>query len=258
VTRLRRQVATSLVERVTQEIKSSILSGALRPGQQISLPELCLELDVSHIPVREALRRLDGDGLVMLRPSKSAIITPLSLSELDEVYRLRLSIEADLAARSAPSYTSEQLDTADGLLEEMRSMGRGSRGLVGADAHARLHKVLLTPAAGPVSAGVLQRLWDVGERYTSLVYDVRPTSTDDVYRRHLDLVTIARTRNGSKIRKAIVEHLTESEQYMTECLTPLLSAAGEVAAIRSPRENGNLARDNGAKGTAGRESIGDV
>jgi DNA-binding GntR family transcriptional regulator len=230
--RLKPQAATSLVEQVTQEIKASILAGTLPPGEQFTIADLCAELDVSHIPVREALRRLEADGLVHLRPSKSAIVTPLSLEELDEVYRLRLSIESDLAARSAPSYTPEQMEEADQLLEKLRASGRGSQGLVGAETHARLHEVLLRPAAGPISISMLNRLWDVAERYITLVYDVQPIDVDELYRRHFELVTVARSRKGPAIRKAIIEHLTASQTYMSAYLTPQLLMGGHASVAR--------------------------
>ena len=117
--RLSPQTAPSLVERIVREIKSSIVAGDLRPGEQFSIGELSAEMDVSHIPVREALRRLEADGLVMLRPGRRAIVTPLSLEELMEVYRLRMLIEADLAGRSARHYTDEQLQRAARACERL-------------------------------------------------------------------------------------------------------------------------------------------
>lgn len=225
--RLKPQVATSLVERVTQEIKASILSGELKPGQQFSIAELCAELDVSHIPVREALRSLEAEHLVVLRPSRSAIVTPLSLDELGEVYRLRLVIEPDLAARSVPLYRPEDLEVAETYLEEMRSAERGSRGLVGAEAHAHFHRQLLRPAAGPVGSSVLQRLWDISERYLSLVYDVQPASPEEFYQDHLELLQIARAGDGQRLRAALTEHIRGSQERMTTSLSPILSGTGE-------------------------------
>ena len=58
--------------------------------------ELCEQFDVSHIPVREALRRLESEGLVSLRPGRSALVASLSAEDLADIYRLRKLIEGDL------------------------------------------------------------------------------------------------------------------------------------------------------------------
>lgn len=220
------------MERVTDEIKASILVGTLQPGQQFSIAELCQELDVSHIPVREALRQLEADGLVILRQNKSGIVAPLSLAEVEEVYRLRMLIEPDLAARSAPDYTDRQLHQMKQLVEELRATGRGSRGLVKTETHAKFHRLLLMPGAGPVSTTILRRLWDVAARYMSLVYDVWPVADRELYTNHLELVKVARTRSGPNMRKALRKHLNESWRHMTEFASPLLSADDGASPVK--------------------------
>ena len=221
--RLRPQPATSLVDRVTHEIKQSILAGGLRPGEQFSIAELSEELDVSHIPVREALRRLEGDGLMVLRPGKSAIVTPLSIEELKETYTLRILLEPDLAGRSAPQYTTEQLELLEQLCEAFRTNRPPE------DPHRRFHELLVTPASGPHATVILRRLWDAADRYVSLVYDGRPVSADEPYRRHRLLVEAAKRKRGPGMRKVLAEHLSWSEDYMLSSLPALISADGADA-----------------------------
>jgi DNA-binding GntR family transcriptional regulator len=225
VARLRPQTTPSLVDLIAQEIKGSILSGTLRPGEPFSITELATELDVSHIPVREALRRLESDGLVQLRPSRSAIVTPLSLEELEEIYRLRLAIETDLAARSARSYTDQQLELAANLCEELRAVGHGLRASDALEraVHHRLHETLLQPAAGPRASRIMWQLWEGADRYIGLVYDGRPIPADEPYRRHMELVEAAKQKRAAVMRQAISRHLNESLAYMMDVLTGLLS-----------------------------------
>ena len=79
----------SLVDRVTDELHRAILNGDIQPGSAVSIVELCEQFDVSHIPVREALRRLESEGLVSLRPGRSALVASLSPEDLADIYRLR-------------------------------------------------------------------------------------------------------------------------------------------------------------------------
>jgi DNA-binding GntR family transcriptional regulator len=223
-----------LVERITTEIKSSIVSGDLRPGEQFAIGELSTQLGVSHIPVREALRRLEADGLITLRPGRSAIVTPLSLEELVEVYRLRLALEPDLASRSARSYTDEQLATAASACERLRMADpNGGGNLRDREAHHLLHLTLLSPAAGPHSSRAVQRLMDVSDRYIGLIYDARPVAFDEPYRRHRELVEAAELRNPAAMKKALVAHLSENLEYMETWLTPHLEAGTDVKRSRA-------------------------
>ena len=79
----------SVADQVMTELRRSILSGALEPGREFSLRELAEMLQVSIIPVREALRSLENQGLVQMRPGRSAVVAPLDLDELQSIYRLR-------------------------------------------------------------------------------------------------------------------------------------------------------------------------
>src|SRR6202012_921096 len=104
------------------ELRRSILSGALSPERELSLRELAEMLGVSIIPVREALRSLESEGLVLTRPGRSARVAPLDLEELQSIYRLRRRLEPEIAQRSCRLLTVAELDR----LEE-QAIGFGRR-----------------------------------------------------------------------------------------------------------------------------------
>ena len=83
----------SAVDRVTAEVRRLVLNGSMAPGSSFSIADLSDRLRVSAIPVREALRRLDAQGLILLRPGRSAIVNPLDVDELRGIYRLRRAID---------------------------------------------------------------------------------------------------------------------------------------------------------------------
>src|SRR6478735_9138438 len=91
---------SSAVDLVTAEIRRAVLTGALAAGQQFSIRDLAAQLGVSHIPIREALRRLESQGLVILRQARSAEVASLTTADLEAIYRLRYLIEPPLAAAS--------------------------------------------------------------------------------------------------------------------------------------------------------------
>jgi DNA-binding GntR family transcriptional regulator len=159
----------SASDRVTEELRASILAGRLRPGQEFSLRQIAAELGVSFIPVREALRSLEAEGLLYTRKGRSAVVTPLTHEELDGAFRLRRQIEPELAAAAAPLHQPKQLDQlAESLLACQDSH-------TSADQHASVHIEvqlnLLRPAATPIDERLIVSLIHVTSRYSRVAYE---------------------------------------------------------------------------------------
>ncbi|MHC8562133.1 GntR family transcriptional regulator [Streptomyces albidoflavus] len=146
--------ARSVVEQATQALRRAILTGALAPGAEYSLRELAGMLDISFIPIREALRSLESEGLVIMRPGRSAVVAPLDLDDLRGIYRLRRTLEPEIAARSCLLLSEAELD---GLAE--RAAEFGAAGPAGHDDHHAFHLALLAPAATTWDIRVLTTLW---------------------------------------------------------------------------------------------------
>ncbi|MGQ4485170.1 GntR family transcriptional regulator [Streptomyces sp. 372A] len=91
----------SHADRVERTIRAGILSGAHPPGSRLRERELSESLGVSRIPVREALTRLTGEGLVVMSPRRGASVRDLSLRDVAELFDLRLSLEVFAARRAA-------------------------------------------------------------------------------------------------------------------------------------------------------------
>ena len=159
----------SAVDRVTAWVRRSVLNGTMAPGSSFSITDLSEQLGVSAIPVREALRRLDAQGLILLRPGRSAIVNPLDVTELRGIYRLRRRIEPDLAARSCNVLESSDRDHLDSLLEAYGQPRNDAEELW--RIHHDLHLALLQPAASAWDLRILSQLWHAGDRYTRIVFE---------------------------------------------------------------------------------------
>ena len=101
-----------------QAIRERILSGAYAEGDPLRQDAIAAELGVSRIPVREALRQLEAEGLVTFSPHRGAVVSTLSLEEIEELFELRADIECELLRRAMPNTGDEQLTRANDLLDE--------------------------------------------------------------------------------------------------------------------------------------------
>ena len=218
--------ADSTVDRVTADVRRAVLSGALAPGRTFSTAELSAQLGVSHIPVREALRRLDAQGLVVLRPGRKAMISPLNRDELRAIFRLRQLIEPDLAARSVSMLRADDLDRANDLLDDYIHGSQDIDELW--ESHHQLHLALLRPAASEWDLRILSQLWHASDRYTRVVFDPYAVSAPARTARenaHRALLAAARSGSPAEIRRAVTEHLSDNEAACLESIAALASTA---------------------------------
>lgn len=211
--------ARSVSEQVTDEIRRSILAGTLEPGQSLSLRTIAERLNVSFIPVRDALVRLQNEGLVVNPAGRSARVAELDLDELDAIYRLRRMLEPDLARRSCPALTDPQLDS---LFELATSLGAYERSMDDIyDDHRSFHLALLAPAASGWDERILMTLWRASERYIRIGFGLLDRDPEEHDRRrvaHQTLVDVFRERDPERAAAAVEEHLAHNEEIAASAL----------------------------------------
>ncbi|MFI8003511.1 GntR family transcriptional regulator [Streptomyces sp. NPDC086010] len=210
----------SVVEQATDELRRSILAGALAPGAEYSLRELAGMLGISFIPIREALRSLESEGLVIMRPGRSAVIAPLDLDDLHGIYRLRRTLEPEIARRSCVLLSDGELDR---LALQAAEFGAREHGMADIyDDHHGFHLALLAPAATAWDIRVLTTLWRAGERYVRIGFgqlDPDPAEHERRGRAHTDLVAAFRTREPATAAAAVEQHLARNEKIAVSALS---------------------------------------
>ena len=97
-------------EAVVRQLRADILEGRLKPGERLRQEALALRLGTSRIPIREALHRLEMEGLVRIVPHAGARVFKLTMQELDEIYRLRERLDPLAVSLSVPNLSSDQID----------------------------------------------------------------------------------------------------------------------------------------------------
>ena len=112
-----RTVKSTLVENLRDEI----LLGELVPGQYIRLEEIAARFDVSTMPVREALRDLEAEGLVTIYPHKGAVVTQLSSNDLQDIYDVRAVLEEMATRLAVPHMTKATFEQLFSYIDQMDS-----------------------------------------------------------------------------------------------------------------------------------------
>jgi len=203
----------SVVDQVTDAILGRIVRGELPPGEQVAIRDLATSLNVSHVPVRESLRRLESRGLVIFHRGRRPQIAPVDIDDFDAIYRLRKLLEVAVASRLEGRLTDDRLAEVERCMEEFRAtMERDGSLLATHSLHSRLHLALL-PAASRWDQLILHQLWDATERYLQLFLARkrdRPEAVERIITVHQHLVDVAREADAKKLAKSIGSHVDVS------------------------------------------------
>jgi DNA-binding GntR family transcriptional regulator len=113
-------------EGLIEALREAILTGRYRPGERLVQEELAEAFGISRIPLREALRRLEGEGLVVITPNRGAVVRPLGPKDVVDLYDLRLALETLAIRRAAARYVDLRESTARRDAEARRAMQNGS------------------------------------------------------------------------------------------------------------------------------------
>ena len=209
-------------EAVLAELRRLITAGRLRPGQQIVQDALAVQFGVSRVPLREALKILEGEGQVTYVAHRGYFVTELSLSDLIEVYRIREILEAEAVSIAVPQMTAEDIHRLEEAERDVRAAADIADVVAMTSANRRLHFAILDACALPRLVWLIRLLWDATEVYRSVYYN-EAHNREMVDSEHRALVAAVKAGDAT----AALMVLTEHREHAIEALRPVLDQAGD-------------------------------
>ncbi|MDQ7800923.1 MAG: GntR family transcriptional regulator [Armatimonadota bacterium] len=188
---------------VADVLREAILRGILLAGQQLRQDEIARELGVSHIPVREALRQLEAEGLVRLRPYRGFEVSELSPEEVEELYEIRIPLECQALRLAFPHLTDEDLERAERILDAIDAEGDPS---AWSELNTEFHAVLYAPSRRQRLLNLIRTLRTNVDRYLRLYISVMQRKQYS-QREHRKILEAVRRRDAAGAVAALEEHL---------------------------------------------------
>ncbi len=205
-------------EAVLAELRRLLVTGELAPGSPIRQEVLAERLGVSRVPLREALKVLEGEGQVVYAARRGYVVAELSVDDLVEVYRMRELLEAE-AIRSAVAHVTDSLVAAmRAAAAEVDAAGRGDDVAEITAANRRLHFLLFEAAGMPRLVRTLRQLWDATDVYRS-VYFAGEANRERVHHEHDALVDAVVRRDAVAAVAIQAEHRAHSVAAVTAAIT---------------------------------------
>ncbi|WP_019028486.1 GntR family transcriptional regulator [Colwellia piezophila] len=151
---------------VVETLREKILSGEFKAGESLRQAALATDLNVSRIPIREALLQLEGEGLVVFEPHKGATVTELNAKHVGELFDLRAMLEGNLLAASLPLLSSEKLAEASDILAQLdKALGKENAANTWSELNSRYHNCLYSAANRPQTQDLVNTLNKNADRY---------------------------------------------------------------------------------------------
>jgi DNA-binding GntR family transcriptional regulator len=194
---------------VADSLRQRILNGELPPGVQLRQDALAEQFGISRIPVREALLQLEANNLVKIMPHRGAVVTGVSLEELEDIFQLRGQLEPQLLVVSAMHLTPADIQALRAVASAYSDTLAGGEVLRWGELNRRFHLDLLRHAQRPRSLSILSGLLQDCDRPTRL----QLSTADDMARaeqehgRILDLCEARRIDEAAAALRAHVEHV---------------------------------------------------
>ncbi len=224
-----RTTAQTVTTLTTEALRQRLLSGEWPGGTQLRQEALSRELGVSRIPVREALRQLEAEGLVELVEHRGAIVTQLSIEEILELLRVRALLECDILLDAIPNQTQADLDEAAVLLDRFgEALDAGDVAHWG-QLNASFHMVLYRAAARPHTLAMIAQLFNRTDRYTRMLLVLGDCAANGM-REHADLLALCRKKDAVSAAAYLRKHILDAG--------PVLQAHYPSRTDTAPRERG--------------------
>jgi DNA-binding GntR family transcriptional regulator len=220
---------TGLAERVYTSVKARILLGQARPGDVLAAHALAHELSVSRTPVHEALKRLVSEGYLVSQPRVGYAVTPVDLTELHDLFQVRIRLEALSAELAAKAWRHEHMSAFQAADRQAQRRHRELRKAAEPmelaeflhDEHKHFHSMIAKIGGNRRLEHLISDLQDETQRFWSLLpadqLVGRVFLADEAHRVILSAIA---SQDPAQARAAVIAHLREGVRLMLESVVP--------------------------------------
>ena len=198
---------------IVEALRADIIAGALPAGGELRQQQLAARFGVSRMPVREALRCLEAEGLIALAPNKGATVAPLSVADLREIYEMRIAAEALALRLALPELTNAQIDRAAAVQSAMEAAPIAEFGA----SNARFHAALYLPCARPRLLSHIEVLSNAADRYLRITI-ASLDYAEKSHREHHALLDACTRRNEADVVRLLTSHIEEAGDALAKLL----------------------------------------
>ena len=206
-----------LREVVAETLREAIVNGTLNPGERLMEIQLAEELGVSRTPVREAIRKLELEGFVIMIPRRGTYVADLSIRDINEVFEIRTALDVLAAGLAVERITEDELEQLERLLVEIGKSIEGDEIDIDkiVETDSQFHDVLYKASRNDRLVGIINNLREQITRFRSISMQY-PGRMKVSVEEHRQLVEAIAERNTELAQQIAREHMENSEQTLLQ------------------------------------------
>lgn len=206
-------LAATKAEAVYLETRRRILTGVLPPGLNVNQESLAADLGVSITPLREALRRLEMQGLIRLEAHRTVVIAPLTGRELDELYVIRIDLDSSgLAA-------SEASDADIGTISQLARQKPAREPVAQLERNRAFHRAIYASCGNGALVAYLDQLWDRTDRYPLILVKQELVGGAASRQEHIDIADAVADRDAESAARLTRDHIARSRTQIADIMS---------------------------------------
>jgi DNA-binding GntR family transcriptional regulator len=214
----------SSVDHVIHHLRAGIISGEYAHDTKLLPRAIAERCGTSFIPVREALRILESEGFVVFRHNRGAWVTSLSIADLEDLYELRVELEAQAVRRARP-LDERDIELLRDVLDRIHRANRRKEAHKVVLLNRDFHFLIYRRSNPPRRLKVIEQLWLHAERYQHMSVSFRHDAADDEHRR---IITLLAAGDHNRAADAMRDHLTSTMNILRNAFLEV-DPAPEVA-----------------------------
>jgi DNA-binding GntR family transcriptional regulator len=212
----------TMTGQITNRIREKIITGVYAPGSALLQDSIAAEFGVSKIPVREALVQLRSEGLVDIFAHRGFQVRAVSVSEMVEVFQLRLALEPAAVAEGSRKASPADRAAASAALGALNLALAGGDLKTSGDLNSAFHLALIVPRLQPVTSETLSRLHTLSQRYVRMHLQP-PGRVKRAIKEHSALCDAWAAKDAKEARRLCQTHIEETRDELSEALLPRLA-----------------------------------
>lgn len=194
-------------QEVVQVIRQAIMTRKLKPGEWVRQLYLAERLNVSSVPVREALKTLEAEGQVTYQPNRGYTVVQLSVRELEELYLIRRLLETEAARQAVPKFDAELIQRLEALIALMDELIASGDVMRYTETNRDFHLLLSKCAGLPRLYHLIEVLWQNSEAYRSAIFS--PGWCQRAQRDHRAILKACKSRDVAGVIAAQDKHRSD-------------------------------------------------